>query len=292
MIIEQDLSPTDSLSFAVKYSSVIVQSDYISVDNSSGLIESSAVYRDSSNNVQNCTISFPVPLTSRTSIVSAYINLVSYGTTSTTDLFNVIPLDIINADNLGRLYNYPIDLNESVTTPFRPNSAADGETISIDVTSIMLSMLSEAGHLPGYTKAFIIEPDVTAASSFSFYLDGAELEIEFLDTTTGIIFKVGIKVDPETGIASFKTKNIIYDTMIEENRTVVEFGVYLKKSGFKNDNVYIGFNELSRIGIGTCTDESVLLEEDECFFIAGSTATGTFVEGPFPCYFHLPPVVT
>jgi len=72
------------------------------------------------------------------------------------------------------------------------------------------------------------------------------------------------------------------------NRTVLNFGVYLKKSGFRNKDVDIGIKDLARIGIGTCLDDTSFVEDELCFFVAGSTATGTFVEGPFPCYFHLP----
>ena len=50
----------------------------------------------------------------------------------------------------------------------------------------------------------------------------------------------------------------------------------------------VGIKDLERLGIGTCKDEAAITDEDLCFFIAGDTATGTFVEGPFPCNFHLP----
>ena len=50
----------------------------------------------------------------------------------------------------------------------------------------------------------------------------------------------------------------------------------------------VGIDELKRIGIGTCVDETVLNDEEECFFIAGDTATGTFVQGPIPCNYHFP----
>jgi hypothetical protein len=68
----------------------------------------------------------------------------------------------------------------------------------------------------------------------------------------------------------------------------LKFGVHLKKSGFANDDITIGIKDLARVGIGTCVDETEFEEDELCYFIAGSTATGTFVEGPFPCYFHLP----
>ena len=124
---------------------------------------------------------------------------------------------------------------------------------------------------------------------FAFRAAAARLDIEYVDTSTGVIFKIGIDIDTSTGIASFRTRNILYDSMINENRTVVEFGVFLKKSGFRNSDLAIGISELNRIGIGSCVDDEALLEQgSECFFIVGSTATGTFVEGPFSCTLHSP----
>ena len=58
----------------------------------------------------------------------------------------------------------------------------------------------------------------------------------------------------------------------------------LKKAGFKNNDINVSISDLKRIGIGTCNDESLILDESsECYFIVGSTSVGTFVEGPFPC---------
>ena len=63
----------------------------------------------------------------------------------------------------------------------------------------------------------------------------------------------------------------------------------LDGDGFGNSDLEIGISELNRIGIGSCVDDEALLEQgSECFFIVGSTATGTFVEGPFSCTLHSP----
>jgi len=162
-----------------------------------------------------------------------------------------------------------------------------GSSIDIDVTSIAIYFLSQAGHLPGFFKAVSIEPSGSAIAEMLISSD-ISLTVEYEDITTGVVFKVGSSIDPETGIVTLHTKNILYDSLNKANRTVLNFGVYLKKSGFKNKSLDIGIKDLARIGIGTCLDESDYDEGDLCFFIAGSTATGTFVEGPFPCYFHLP----
>jgi hypothetical protein len=71
--------------------------------------------------------------------------------------------------------------------------------------------------------------------------------------------------------------------MNKANRTVLNFGVYLKKSGFKNQDVEISIDDLSRLGIGVCKDTEELPSETDCYFITGNTEVGTFVEGPFPC---------
>ena len=72
------------------------------------------------------------------------------------------------------------------------------------------------------------------------------------------------------------------------NRTIINFGVHLKKSGFINNDLAITISDLDRIGIGTCKDEDSITGTDECFCVGGSTATVTFIDGPFPCSFHLP----
>jgi hypothetical protein len=141
--------------------------------------------------------------------------------------------------------------------------------------------------LPGFYKALSIEPSAETEETFLIN-SNMFITIEYEEITTGVVFKVGASIDASTGIVTLHTKNILYDSVNEANRTVLNFGVYLKKSGFKNESIKIGIKDLERIGIGVCSDESEFTQDDLCFFVAGSTATGTFVEGPFPCYFHLP----
>ena len=59
------------------------------------------------------------------------------------------------------------------------------------------------------------------------------VEYTYEDFTTGVVFQIGVDVDQTTGIATFKTKNILYDIGDKAKRTRVNFGVHLKKSGFK-----------------------------------------------------------
>ena len=94
---------------------------------------------------------------------------------------------------------------------------------------------------------------------------------------------MGVDLDPTTGIATFNTKNILFDALNKANRTTLNFGIYLKKSGFRNQDVELSIDDLSRLGIGNCYDTEELPSEEECYFITGNTAVGVFVEGPFPC---------
>jgi hypothetical protein len=282
--IFQNNSPTSGVVFFTRLSEVLMQTEYASDDTLSIM----PIGRDAATSeTDRATLTFPFNLTRRTAITNAVLELTSETSGTITDSFNIIPLDVLNADNLGRIYNLPLEENLAIMTTFVPGSIVLGEAISIDVTSLVISLLSQQGHLPGFIKALVIEPDGTADSTFSIS-SLATLTITFVDESTGIVFKVGVSVDPSTGIATFNTRNILYDSIIEENRTVINFGVYLKKGGFKNQDISIGIADLDRLGIGGCSDEATFEEEEECFFIAGNTAVGTFVEGPFPCQFHLP----
>lgn len=279
--ILQENSPNAGLIFFSRMSEVNILSEYVSEDESSEL----DVGRNSTTSVINrATITIPFNLTRRTDVVAATLTLKSLTSGTISDSFNIIPINSMNAKNLSAIYNFPLEENVSLMTTFVPGVITNGVAFDVDVTTTVMSMLSEQGHLPGFYKGFVIEPDSTANSSFSFDVDEVTLTISYVDVSTGIIFKIGVSIDPDTGLATFNTKNILYDSITQENRTVINFGIYLKKAGFKNQDVTIGIADLNRIGIGSCQDEETLVTEDECFFIAGTTATGTYVEGPFSCF--------
>jgi hypothetical protein len=281
-------NPNVGVIYATTLHDMVIRYDYSSV--SSAEEESVVLSRDSDGLIDRTTVTFPMLLTQRTNIVSATLSMTvadEVDAASAVESFNIIPYDILNADNLGTLIDYPLEENDSFIVTFEPGEAVTGSTIDVDVTSLAIYYLSQSGHLPGFYKALIIEPSATAEASLTI-LPSITLTVEYEDITTGVVFKVGTNLDPSTGIVSLQTKNILYDSLNEANRTVLKFGVHLKKSGFMNDDVIIGIKDLARIGIGTCIDETDFEEDELCFFIAGSTATGTFVEGPFPCYFHLP----
>jgi hypothetical protein len=227
-------------------------------------------------------VTLPFVLNTQTVVTSAKIILKSLTTDTISSSFNVIPLTLINADNLGKIYNVPAEPSNSFITNFIPGSISNGVDIEIDITPVYQILSAKPGHLPGFIKGFVIEPDSTASESFDIS-NKIIIQVEYQEGTTGITFKVGVDLDHETGIATFDTRNILFDALNKSNRTVVSFGIYLKKAGFKNQDVEISLADLSRLGIGTCIDTSTIPVGDVCYFIAGSTYTGTFVEGPFPC---------
>jgi hypothetical protein len=282
--IAQNSSPTPGAIFFTRLSEVIMMSEYTSDDTVSSLTFS----RDAATNQTNrATITLPFNLTRRTTVNSATLTFTSETSATITDSFNIIPIDMLNADNLGAIHNVPLEEFAALIGSFTPGTITSGGTIEIDITSQVISLMSQQGHLPGFIKGFVIEPDITANSSFSIS-SLVTLAIVYVDESTGTIFKVGVSIDTTTGIASFNTRNILYDALVDENRTTIQFGVYLKKAGFANQDVAIGIADLDRLGIGSCSDAATFEPEEECFFIAGETAPGTFVEGPFPCQFHLP----
>jgi hypothetical protein len=150
------------------------------------------------------------------------------------------------------------------------------------VTSHVIFWLSQSGHLPGYYKAILIESSADATTSIEIGTD-ITLEILYEDVTTGVIFKVGVSLDPHTGIATLRTKNVLYDALNSENRTVLNFGIYLKKSGFVNGDVEVNIKDLDRIGLGLCSDIDAFEEDELCFFVVADTRVGSYVDGPWPC---------
>ncbi len=244
----------------------------------------------SSSEIERVAISVPIDITPKTSIISATLTFITASATIATDSFNIIPLQIVNANNLVPWYNYPYIQDNSVLTNFMPGVLSSGATFEVDVTNIVIKYLSDPGFLPGYYKAFVIEPDSDNSSNSSVLLSNEiSLDIAYEELTTGVIFKIGISIDAATGIASFKTKNILYDALNPQNRTTIKFGVYLKKSSFRNQDISLGITELKKIGLGSCYDPDLIVSEDEqCYFVVSTTGVGTFVEGPFDCAFSMP----
>ena len=278
--LEQSDNPETGLEYSVSFSDMQIKSDYISVKK----IDDISLFRDSSTGeTGSISLNFPIMITRRTDVVSAKMIITAADNISTADTFNIRPFAVINSPNLTTNYNYPLNTDTSYTVSFSPGTVLSGDTFEVDITDITRAFISEPGFLPGTYKSISLEPDITANSSM-LISPSISFEISYRDISTGVIFKVGISIDTSTGIASFKTKNILYDSTYSQNRTTIKFGVYLKKSGFINQDVNISISDLKRIGLGTCNDEDNIIDaSSECYFIVGSTEVGTFVEGPFQC---------
>ena len=106
---------------------------------------------------------------------------------------------------------------------------SEGETISIDVLTLIAKYLSQMGHLPGFNKGFYIEVYSEDDAFLNLNPNDFKLNVSYSDTALGETFKVGLDLDKSTGVLSMSTKNILYDFSDPKNRTVVRVGVLLKK---------------------------------------------------------------
>ena len=274
--ISQINSPTSGEIFSVKLERVSVLAEYSSSSSDTTFTVSRNL---STNEVNRVTLTFPFNLPRRTTITSAILKLTSSVTDTLTDSFKITPINLINADNLGRLFNAPV--NENLATTFTPDSLISGTNLEIEITDLYSSLLAQTGHLSGFIKGFVIEPEINTNESFSF--TAAELSIEYEDSTTGVVFKVGIALDPATGIVTLNTRNVLYDALTTSNRTIINFGVFLKKSGFKNSDVRLTIDDLTRLGVGSCYEQQLYVEDGQCYYIVGGTNGGNYLEGPFDC---------
>lgn len=281
--IMQNDSPTSGKSFYVNLNDFDILSSYSSDDEQTSL----DIGRDSiTDEISRATLTFPLSITSRTNVVSATLKLESEVSGTYSDSFDVIGINIINANNIGSTFNLPLLDQPSQIVSFSPGTVSVGDEILVDVIDIITLFLSTPSHLPGQIKGIIIKPSIDTDTTITIS-SSATLEIGYEDVTTGVIFKVGTSLDVSTGILTLNTKNVLYDALNAENRTVVNLGIYLKKAGFLNQDLSVGIGDLNRIGIGTCKADTILTQDDECYFVVGDTTTGTFVRGPLPCTFNL-----
>jgi hypothetical protein len=235
-------------------------------------------------------ISFQLPISSNAQIDSAYLHFKEASPLlDGTGSINIYPLKDVNIPNLftklsnGEIteasYEYTVSASETLAN-------LDTET-KFDITDVITYLKNQDGHLEGNYKAIYLKTDDYCTFSTSVYRGSGDnvpyIVINYSEPTTNVIFKVGTSVDPTTGIATFNTKNVLYDSSSQEKRTVVKFGVHLKKAGFANQDVSVSLADIQRIGLGSCTDESSLVPGTECFAVESSTATGLYISGPFPC---------
>ena len=281
--IGQDNMPNGGKSYAIKVTDFISRSSFVSFEDDATLLLASD---SSTNRVDRVQFNFPLNLSQRTNIIRADLVLTSLTTATVTDTYYVIPLEVLDARTIQTTENYPETTNESLFTEFIPNNLVQNQQFTVDISSIIISYLKNTAHISGFFKALIIEPSAGSNSSFEISSD-IKLNITYGEVTSGAIFKIGMDLDAKTGIASFKTKNILYDKLIRENRTVIGFGVHMKKAGFANQDVEVSLGQLQSLGIGTCYTAEQLPADNDCYFVTGNTSVGTFVDGPFPCVLKL-----
>ena len=152
--ISQDLNPNVGVIYSGILHDMVLKHGYEAISSSDE--ESLAVGRDSDSLINRITTTFPIMLTQRTNIISASLEMTVTEAVSTVESFNIIPYDIISADNLGTVIDYPLEENHSFVVTFSPGELAVGDTINVDITSLAIYYLSQVGHLPGFYKALII----------------------------------------------------------------------------------------------------------------------------------------
>lgn len=279
----QDNSPVAGNQYTVKLQSFVLREEFNSFAEDSELVLSqNATTRE----VSRALFNFPLNLSQKTNIIRAEMVLTSLTSGTITDTYFAVPLEVLDLRTIEAFEIYPETTNESLYTDFIPGTIVSGQEITVDISSIIISYLQNTAHLSGYFKGILLEASDGSNSELKIS-DTITINLVYEEITSGVVFKVGMDIDAKTGIASFKTKNILYDKIIKENRTVIKFGVHMKKAGFANQDVEVTLDQLQNIGLGTCFTAEQLPADNECYFVTGDTANGTFVEGPFPCVLKL-----
>lgn len=277
--IMQNSSPTSNLLFYSKLVTFDVKSEYSSSDEETSAIISRD---DTTHEVNRLIVTFPFNLPRKTVVDTITLAMNSLTTDVISGDFKITPIALINADNLGRLANVPFETDSVLIKEFIPGSLISGQNFELDLTTQLSELLAQAGQIPGFLRGFIIEPSSTTDSSFTVS-STMKLSFDYEDSSTGIVFKVGVSIDPSTGIVTFNTKNILYDNLVEASRTVLNFGVYLKKAGFKNQDLELNVKDLNRLGIGSCFDNQIVEQDGECYIVVSNSDGSTRLEGPVAC---------
>ena len=195
---------------------------------------------------------FPLDLKSGTSILSANIIFTasqSFSITSTN--FKVVPYYGFNSKNISKYIDIVREKDPTLHSSISPASGAANDEISIDITNFISYILSSESHISGYYKGLLITSLGSETESFSI-LNNIKIDIVYYEIASNSIIKIGLSIDPSTGILKIDSKNVLFNNITEEQRTYINIGVYLKKSGFKNSDISVNINDLSRLWIGTC----------------------------------------
>lgn len=288
--IKNDGFDQDAETFIVRFLNIDIKKEYssslVSVDTvtdpDSFDVPQTISLNSTTGEADRLTVTVPFELPRRTTINTAKL-LMSFDNITASGNYKIraTPLALINADNLGAVFNVPLEMDSSYQVVEEYNSTVSG-TYEINILEVYKVMNLNVAQLPGFLRGFVIEPDESGVD-FDLEVGSVYLEVEYVDNTTGIVFQVGVDLNHGTGIVTFDTKNIVFNYNNPAYRTVLNFGVYLKKSGFKNQDVELTVSELSKFGIGTCKDEGSVPVDQQCYFVTGSTGVGNFIEGPFPC---------
>lgn len=286
-VMSNGAGSTTGLDFQVMLHKADIQCE-ASQANASGNITISKNY--STEETSKLLLSLPLPYSSTVKITSAKLKMIAAGSSSP-GILDITPIANLNLKNLGLFYN--LSKTDSTISIVKETigSIASGDQIEIEILDLIKHFQTNSGHLSGQNKGILLEfdPSNLVSSSSLTVDDDIQIEYTYEDYTTGVVFQIGVDVDPRTGLATFKTKNILYDYGDKSKRTRINFGVHLKKSGFKNKDIEVTTTDLQRVkyGIGSCIDEDALKTEEiaDCYFVVGSTDGSTFVQGPFPCNF-------
>lgn len=287
-VISNEAGSTTALNFQVMLHKADIQCEASQV-NASGNITISKNY--TTEDSLKLLLSLPLPYSSTVKITSAKLKMTAAGSSSPGKL-NITPIANLNLKNLGLFYNLSKTDSTISIAQHTVASLSSGDQIEVDILNLIKHFQANSGHLSGQNKGVMLEFDpsnVVSPPSSLTVDDDIQIEYTYEDYTTGVVFQIGVDVDPRTGLATFKTKNVLYDYGDKSKRTRINFGVHLKKSGFKNKDIEVTTTDLQRVkyGIGSCIDEDALKTEEvaDCYFVVGSTDGSTFVQGPFPCNF-------
>ena len=250
--------------------------DYIQTE------DSITLSRDASDIVKKLTFNFPLSISSNVidTISTAKLIVTPNETNSGSFPVSITGSKLVNARNFDSANNYfdakGFDYIGSITNPVA------GEAQEIDIKQGIKRFLNLRNFLSGSYRSMSIA--IKEGNSKSIQIkSNLSIEITYNNLNQNITYKVGLDMDTSTGIMTIRTKNILFDSMVKENRTVVSVGVLLKKSGFLNGDVEIDVESIKNIGLGNCIsveDGEAALEIAYCNTIAGYAMPGIVVGAP------------
>lgn len=279
----ESLSADSGKTYEASFKMLDVKSKY-----SSQQIESAFELYSDANGVRNeVTFNFPLNISSNiaTTLSSATLTITPNETKSGSFPIIITGSKLVNARNFDAANNY-YDIDDFFYSSSLENPIY-GEPQSIDITQGILRFLTLRNFLSGSYRAMSIGTRYGSVSSIKIR-SNISVELIYNDQNQNITYKVGVDLDTSTGIMTLRTKNVLFDALIKENRTVVSVGVLLKKSGFLNRDVEIDVESIKNIGVGNCIaeeDAKASISIQYCNTIAGYAMAGivTGASAGYPC---------